>query len=95
MRTTLTAVLALAAAFVTPLAGLLEAQSAPLGAGTAQSARQAFGPLAADDPDLAARIDTMALRAHTRFLADDALAGRGAGTTGERVAAAYIASRLA
>ncbi len=39
-------------------------------------------------------IDTLALRAHTRFLADDALEGRGTGTRGERVAAAYIASAL-
>ena len=39
-------------------------------------------------------IDTLALRAHTRFLADDLLAGRGTGTAGERVAAAYIASTL-
>ncbi|HEX2166789.1 MAG TPA: hypothetical protein VHG09_06075, partial [Longimicrobiales bacterium] len=39
-------------------------------------------------------IDTMAIRAHTRFLADDALAGRGTGTRGERVAAAYIGSQL-
>ncbi|MGH7444917.1 MAG: hypothetical protein ACREKM_08580, partial [Longimicrobiales bacterium] len=39
-------------------------------------------------------IDTMSLRAHTRFLADDALAGRATGTRGEHIAAAYIASRL-
>jgi hypothetical protein len=39
-------------------------------------------------------IDTVAMRAHTRFLAADVLAGRGAGTTGERVAAEYIASEL-
>ncbi len=39
-------------------------------------------------------IDTLALRAHTRFLADDALEGRGTGTRGERVAAVYIASVL-
>jgi aminopeptidase YwaD len=39
-------------------------------------------------------IDTMALRAHTRFLAADALLGRGTGTSGERVAAEYIAAEL-
>ncbi len=39
-------------------------------------------------------IDTMALRAHTRFLASDALQGRGTGTRGEHIAAEYIASEL-
>lgn len=39
-------------------------------------------------------IDTLTLRAHTRFLADDALEGRGTGTRGEQVARAYIASEL-
>src|SRR5688572_2876640 len=39
-------------------------------------------------------VDTLAIRAHTRFLADDSLAGRGTGTHGERVAAAYISSQL-
>lgn len=39
-------------------------------------------------------IDTLALSAHTRFLADDLLAGRGTGTHGERIAAAYIVSQL-
>ena len=38
--------------------------------------------------------DTLAMRGHTRFLADDLLAGRGTGTHGERLAAAYIASQL-
>lgn len=52
----------------------------------------AFG--LAPPPASAQAIDTLALRAHTRFLADDLLAGRGAGTPGERVAAAYIASEL-
>jgi len=37
---------------------------------------------------------TLAMRGHTRFLADDLLAGRGTGTHGERLAAAYIASQL-
>lgn len=39
-------------------------------------------------------IDTLALRAHTRFLSDDLLRGRGTGTEGERVAAAYLESQL-
>jgi hypothetical protein len=39
-------------------------------------------------------VDTMALRARTRFLSADVLLGRGAGTPGERVAAEYIASEL-
>jgi hypothetical protein len=38
-------------------------------------------------------VDTLALRGHTRFLADDLLLGRGTGTEGERLAAAYIASQ--
>lgn len=36
----------------------------------------------------------MAVRAHTRFLSDDLLEGRGAGTRGEHAAAAYIAGQL-
>jgi hypothetical protein len=43
---------------------------------------------------VAQTIDTMSLRAHTRFLAADALLGRGAGTPGERIAAEYIAAEL-
>jgi hypothetical protein len=43
---------------------------------------------------IAQQIDTLAIRAHTRFLADDLLAGRGTGTQGERVAASYISSQL-
>ncbi len=39
-------------------------------------------------------IDTLALRAHTRFLSDDLLEGRGAGTPGERLAALYLVSQL-
>jgi hypothetical protein len=42
----------------------------------------------------ARQIDTLELRAHTRFLADDALKGRGTGTAGERTAALYIESQL-
>jgi hypothetical protein len=38
-------------------------------------------------------VDTLAIRGHTRFLADDLLAGRGTGTEGERIAAAYIISQ--
>ena len=47
-------------------------------------------------PHLAAAqtIDTMDLRAHTRFLSADALQGRGTGTRGEQIAAEYIASEL-
>src|SRR5690606_35956144 len=40
------------------------------------------------------RIDTLALREHTRFLADDRLEGRGTGTPGERIAADYIRRQL-
>lgn len=39
-------------------------------------------------------IDTLALRAHTRFLADDLLEGRGTGTRGERLGAKYLESQL-
>ncbi|MBI4544217.1 MAG: peptidase M28, partial [Gemmatimonadetes bacterium] len=39
----------------------------------------------------AQEIDTLALRGHTFFLAHDLLEGRGTGTRGERMAAAYIA----
>lgn len=45
-------------------------------------------------PATAQVIDTLAIRGHTRFLADDLLEGRGTGTAGERIAAAYIASQL-
>jgi hypothetical protein len=45
-------------------------------------------------PALAQAVDTMALRAHTRYLADDLLLGRGTGTAGERLAAAYIVSQV-
>src|SRR5262245_46010614 len=40
------------------------------------------------------QIDTLALRAHTRFLSSDELEGRGTGTRGEAKAAAYIESQL-
>jgi hypothetical protein len=39
-------------------------------------------------------IDTLALREHTRVLSADSMAGRGAGTQGEHMAAAYIAGTL-
>ena len=39
-------------------------------------------------------IDTMGLRARTRFLSADILRGRGTGSAGERIAAEYIASEL-
>ncbi len=46
------------------------------------------GEIAAQVP-----IDTLALRAHTYFLAHDLLEGRGTGTRGARLAASYIASQ--
>jgi hypothetical protein len=49
----------------------------------------AWAPLAAP----AQSVDTLAIRGHTRFLADDLLLGRGTGTPGERLAAAYIVSQ--
>jgi Zn-dependent M28 family amino/carboxypeptidase len=45
-------------------------------------------------PAAAQTIDTLALREHTRFLASDQLLGRGTGTEGERLAAAYIVRQL-
>jgi hypothetical protein len=50
--------------------------------------------LAVAAPSAAQSIDTLSLRAHTRFLAHDSLLGRGTGTKGERIAAAYIAAQL-
>jgi hypothetical protein len=71
---------------------VLAAASLAAGAadGLAQSGTAARGSVAPD----AVSIDTLSIRAHTRFLADDELAGRGTGTTGERLAAVYIASQL-
>lgn len=40
-------------------------------------------------------VDTLSIRAHSYFLSGDELAGRGAGTEGERVAARYLAAALA
>jgi len=53
-------------------------------------------PASAQSPLGATRsaIDTLAIRAHTRFLAHDSLQGRGTGTAGERIAAGYIAAQL-
>ena len=50
--------------------------------------------LLATPPLCAQTIDTISMRAHTRFLASDLLEGRGTGTRGEHVAAAYIMSAL-
>lgn len=50
--------------------------------------------LLATPPLCAQTIDTISMRAHTRFLASDLLEGRGTGTRGEHVAAAYITSAL-
>lgn len=50
-----------------------------------------------DTADLAAMVealDTVEVRAHTRFLAAPILAGRGVGTDGARIAAAYIAAQF-
>ncbi len=51
-------------------------------------------PLAAQAP-ARPTIDSLALRAHTYFLADDLLEGRGTGRRGADVAAAYIAAAAA
>lgn len=53
-----------------------------------QAPRPAAAPPAA--PGL--RIDTLAIRGHTRFLADDRLAGRATGSPGAELAALYIES---
>lgn len=45
-------------------------------------------------PLAAQTIDTLSIRAHTRFLASDLLEGRGTGTRGEHTAGLYIASEL-
>src|SRR5690606_759571 len=62
---------------------------ATLGASPATAQRADFGSAPAPP-----RIDTLALREHTRFLADDRLEGRGTGTPGERIAADYIRRQL-
>jgi hypothetical protein len=51
--------------------------------------------LCAARPSAAQSIDTIDMRARTRFLASDLLEGRGTGTRGEHIAAQYIASELA
>lgn len=63
------------------LAGVLAACAAP-------PQRTAPGPA----PRLAPVIDTLAIKAHTYFLAQDLLAGRGTGTPGADLAASYIAT---
>lgn len=77
-----TAIRASAAAPV--LVALLATPIAAQSVGTPRSWLDASSPL----------IDTLALREHTRFLADDRLEGRGTGTQGERVAADYIRRQL-
>lgn len=52
------------------------------------------GALFAAHPLCAQSVDTVAIRAHTRFLASDLLEGRGTGTRGEHTAALYIAAQL-
>lgn len=54
----------------------------------------ACGILSLANAAQAQEIDTLALRAHTRYLASDTLKGRGTGTNGERLARTYIASEL-
>ena len=52
--------------------------------------------LAQQDPAgrAAAAVSEAAIESHLRFLSDDALEGRGAGTRGERLAALYIAAQF-
>jgi hypothetical protein len=55
-------------------------------------------PLNLQSPAVAralAAIDTAAIAAHVRFLADDLLEGRGTGSRGYEIAARYVASRFA
>ena len=59
-----------------------------------RAALAGFLLILAAQPATAQSIDTIALRARTRFLASDQLEGRGTGTRGEWLAAAYIASEL-
>ncbi|HSK19423.1 MAG TPA: M28 family peptidase [Longimicrobiales bacterium] len=67
--------------------------AACLAAGAADGRAQSGTATRSEAPNAVA-IDTLSIRAHTRFLADDELAGRGTGTVGERLAAVYIASQL-
>src|SRR5438093_13265947 len=50
------------------------------------------GPTRRVAPFPVSPIDTLTIRGHTRFLSDDALAGRATGTPGADLAALYIAS---
>ena len=52
-------------------------------------ARRRSAASAAADPAAAARV-----RGHIEFLADDLLEGRGTGTRGHEIAAAYVASQF-
>src|SRR5688572_4668893 len=52
----------------------------------------AGAPAAGTEPASGVRIDTSAIRGHTRFLADDRLAGRATGSPGGEAAALYIES---
>jgi hypothetical protein len=56
--------------------------------GCAAPAQRAPGPVPRAEPV----IDTLAIKAHTYFLAQDLLAGRGTGTPGADLAASYIAT---
>jgi hypothetical protein len=71
-----------------PAARILPAMRLRMLLGTVLATATCVSPLSAQ------RVDTLAIRAHTRFLADDLLLGRGTGTAGEHLAAAYIASQL-
>ena len=71
-----------------PLALCLLAACSPASDRTAAPATSASAPTAIDDGDAARLIE-----ADVRFLADDLLEGRAAGTRGYDLAAAYVASR--
>ena len=72
----------------------------PAHAGRVPASARAAGALLAalsapcPAPARGQEIDTLAIRAHTYFLAHDLLAGRGTGTAGEALAATYIVSEL-
>jgi hypothetical protein len=59
-----------------------------------QSWTRTFAGFYARAPDVTAGIETLALESHDRFLADDALEGRGPASRGELLAALYLESRL-
>jgi Peptidase family M28 len=68
--------------------GLLIPAVSPALASQAQAGRIAV------DPASAVTIDTLALRSDTRVLAADSMGGRGLGSSGARMAAEFIRSRL-